>query len=113
MNDQKAYNLKTYKEYIEELKKKWIGQKVQYKGGIYNVIDVDMNGAIHIDKPKKYCESHTNETTAIEAWKIKDGVYTEPHYELSTPNGDIWKFDTLEEARKNKYIFGGEITCKL
>ena len=103
----------TYKEHIEELKKKWIGQKVQFDGAAYNVVDVDMNGAIHIDKPTKYCESHTNETTAIEAWKIKDGVYTEPRYELETPDGDIWNFDTLEEARKNKYIFGGKITRKL
>lgn len=31
-------------------------------------------------------------------------------YVLTTPGGDVWEFDTLEEARKNQYIFGGKIT---
>lgn len=30
-------------------------------------------------------------------------------YRLTTRDGDIWDFDDLEEARKNKYIFGGTI----
>ena len=64
-------------EHIAEKKKKWIGQKVQYKGRVYNVVDVDMNGGIMIDMPTKYCESHTNPTTAIEEWKIRNGVYAE------------------------------------
>lgn len=28
---------------------------------------------------------------------------------LTTIYGDVWKFYTLEEARRNQYIFGGEI----
>lgn len=30
-------------------------------------------------------------------------------YKLTTNDGDMWEFDNLEEARKNKYIFGGII----
>ena len=33
-------------------------------------------------------------------------------YILTTNDGDVWEFDSLEEARKNKYIFGGKITVK-
>lgn len=29
---------------------------------------------------------------------------------LETPDGDKWVFDDLEEARRNKYFFGGTIT---
>lgn len=30
-------------------------------------------------------------------------------YKLTTTDGDTWNFDTLDEARRNKYIFEGEI----
>jgi len=30
-------------------------------------------------------------------------------FRLTTRDNDIWDFDTLEEARKNQYIFGGTI----
>jgi hypothetical protein len=30
-------------------------------------------------------------------------------YRLTTRDGDVWEFDELEEARRNKYIFGGTI----
>ena len=30
-------------------------------------------------------------------------------YRLRTRDGDVWEFDDLEEARRNQYIFGGEI----
>lgn len=33
-------------------------------------------------------------------------------YRLTTRDGDIWDFDELEEARKNRYIFGGKIEEK-
>lgn len=103
----------TYKNHIEELKKARIGQKVIFEGKQYNVVDVDYNGAIMIDKPTKYTDSHTNKTTAIEAWKIKDGVYTEPKYRLETPDGDKWEFDDYEEAKRNQYLFGGSIKAHL
>ncbi len=67
----------SWKTYIEAKKEEWIGKKVQFQGKIYNVVNVDMNGGIPIDKETKYCESHTNKTTAIEQWKIINGVYIE------------------------------------
>lgn len=30
-------------------------------------------------------------------------------YVLTTNDGDVWEHDTLEEARRNQYIFGGKI----
>lgn len=65
----------TWKNYIEELKKKWIGQKVIFENVSYNVVDVDMNGLLLIDKKTYYCESYTSKTTAIETWKVENGVY--------------------------------------
>lgn len=50
----------TWKNHIEGLKKKYIGKKVYYKGTIYNIVDVDYNGVIHIDLKSRY-----NNTTAI------------------------------------------------
>jgi len=49
-----------WKDYIEKLKKEWIGKKVEFNGNIYNVVDVDYNGIIHIDKSSKF-----NETMAV------------------------------------------------
>ena len=103
----------SWKDHIEENKKKWIGQTVIFENEKHTVVDVDMNGALHIDKPKKYCETHTNPTTAIEAWKIKDGVYKEPTYTLETPDGDKWDFTSHEEAKRNQYLFGGTIKTHL
>lgn len=31
-------------------------------------------------------------------------------FTLTTKDGDIWKYDTFEAARYDKYIFGGKIT---
>lgn len=30
-------------------------------------------------------------------------------YILTTYDGDVWVFDTLEEAQRNQWIFGGKI----
>ena len=98
----------TYKERIEADRRAWIGREVIFEGEKHKVVDVDYNGALMIDRPTKH-----NPTTAIEAWKIKDGVYTNPTYTLETPDGDKWDFDTEEEARRNKYLFGGSIKCHL
>jgi len=43
-----------WKDYIEKLKKEWIGKKVEFNNKIYNVVDVDYNGIIHIDRPSKF-----------------------------------------------------------
>lgn len=50
----------TYKEWIESLKRKWIGKRVKFEGGIYNVVDVDYNGFLLIDKKARHTE-----TTAV------------------------------------------------
>ena len=31
-------------------------------------------------------------------------------FTLETPTGDNWDFDSLEEAKRNQYLFGGTIT---
>lgn len=71
----KEKGMGTWRNYIEELKKKWIGQKVIFENVSYNVVDVDMNGLLLIDKKTYYCESYTSKTTAIETWKVENGVY--------------------------------------
>lgn len=50
----------TWKEYINELKEKWIGKSVTYENKNYNVVDVDYNGLLLIDKKAR----HTD-TTAV------------------------------------------------
>ena len=41
----------THKEYIDTLKKSWVGQKVIYGREIHTIIDIDEDGAFLIDKP--------------------------------------------------------------
>ena len=57
----------TYKEYIEKLKKKWIGKVVTYKNKKYNVVDVDYNGMLLINK-----KAHYTDTTAVDILMIKE-----------------------------------------
>lgn len=54
-----------YREYIGKLKHEWTGKKVSYQGVVYTVVDIDYNGCLLIDKPKKYHDSYTQPTTAI------------------------------------------------
>lgn len=56
----------TWKEYIKSLKYKWIGKNVLYDGKQYNVVDVDYNGILLINKKSKY-----NDTTAVAYWNVK------------------------------------------
>jgi hypothetical protein len=53
----------TYKQYIENMKKLYVGKTVRYKGILYIVVDVDYNGALLIDMSSQF-----NETTAIEPY---------------------------------------------
>jgi len=41
----------THKEYIDTLKKSWVGLQVIYGREIHTIIDIDENGAFLIDKP--------------------------------------------------------------
>ena len=56
----------TYKEYIESLRKKWIGVRVKYQGAEYTIVDVDHNGALHIDKPARFTK-----TTAVAGYMVE------------------------------------------
>ena len=49
-----------WRDYIEKLKAEYIGKQVIYDGNVYNIVAVDYNGIIHIDKPAKFTE-----TTAV------------------------------------------------
>lgn len=60
-----------YKDFIENLKKKWIGKKVNFRGKNYKVVDVDYNGSLLIDMPTYYHESYTSKTTAVAPYMVK------------------------------------------
>ena len=62
----------SYKEYIYSLRQYWIGKKVVFEHHIYNVVGVDYNGAILIDKKTKYCDSYTSEDTAVSISDVKE-----------------------------------------
>lgn len=50
----------TYKEYIEDLKKEWIGKSVLFENEEHTVVDVDYNGSLLIDKKARFTD-----TTAV------------------------------------------------
>ena len=56
----------TWKEYIERLKNRWIGKTVIYQNQKYNVVGVDYNGLLLIDKKAR----HTD-TTAVSISDVK------------------------------------------
>lgn len=56
----------TWKEYINNLKAEWIGKSVRYEKETYNVVDVDYNGMLLIDKKAL----HTD-TTAVSVSSVK------------------------------------------
>lgn len=57
---------KDYKEWVAEMRSKWIGQEVEFEGRKYNVVDVDYNGALLINKPAEFTD-----TTAVPVWMVK------------------------------------------
>lgn len=56
----------TYKEYIEKMKKEWIGKSVIFENEKYNVVDVDYNSFLLIDK-----KARMTKTTAVSALKVQ------------------------------------------
>ena len=88
-----------WSDYISRKKEKWIGKKVSFEGKLYTVVDIDMNGALLINKPHYYCESYTAETTAIGEEHI------DSNYKVNTK-----VFATEKEARdfsKDLMAYGG------
>lgn len=57
---------KSYNDYILDLKMEWIGQKVEYEGKKYNVVDIDYNGMLLIDKKARFTD-----TTAVSISSVK------------------------------------------
>ena len=57
---------RTHRDWVEEMKAKWIGKKVTYEGQAYTVVDVDYNGVLIIDKPARFTD-----TTAVATWMVK------------------------------------------
>ena len=51
---------RTWKEYIDNMKEKWIGKKVIYDKKTYHVVNVDYNGFLLIDRKTRF-----NDTTAV------------------------------------------------
>ena len=62
--------MRKYKDFIEGLKNEFIGKKVFYKGEIFNIVMVDYNGIIHIDKPGKF----TDTTAVYEAYEARKNL---------------------------------------
>ena len=56
----------TYREWIQERRGEWTGKKVIYQGNEYNVVDVDYNGALLIDKKAEFTE-----TTAVSVLHVR------------------------------------------
>lgn len=59
--------MRTYREWIDGLKAKWIGKTVIYNNVRYRVVDVDYNGFLLIDKKALYTE-----TTAVKIYQVKE-----------------------------------------
>ena len=60
MTGRKDETMSNYSEYIEGLKKAWIGKSVLFENEVYTVIDVDYNGSLLIDKKARFTD-----TTAV------------------------------------------------
>ena len=58
-----------YREWIENLRRFWIGRRVKYAGEDHTVVDVDYNGMLLIDKPAQFTP-----TTAVAARSLDDFI---------------------------------------
>lgn len=58
--------MRTYSDYLKEMKKEWIGKSIKFDGCIYKVVDVDANGFLLIDRKARYTD-----TTAVAACHIE------------------------------------------
>lgn len=60
MQRESEKDMGAYREWIESLKREWIGKNVKFEENNYKVVDVDYNGMLLIDKKARYTD-----TTAI------------------------------------------------
>lgn len=56
----------TWREYIDGMKKEWIGKSVLFENERYNVVGVDYNGILLIDKKAEFTD-----TTAVSIEMVK------------------------------------------
>lgn len=73
--------METYKEWIEKLKREWIGKSVLYQDRTYNVVDVDYNGMLLINK-----KAEQTDTTAVSITSI---TVLEENKNTETENGSM------------------------
>ena len=59
----------TWKNYIEEMRKEWIGRIVKFDGIEYTVVDVDYNGSLMIDKKARFTDTTAVLPTMIDVIK--------------------------------------------
>lgn len=57
--------METYREYINRLKSKWVGKTIIYDNKKYNVVDVDYNGMLLIDKKAQFTDTTAVDTTMV------------------------------------------------
>ena len=57
--------MRDYRQYIQDMKDKWIGKTVSYKGEQYKVVDVDYNGGLHLNKKAQFTD-----TTAVAEYML-------------------------------------------
>ena len=56
----------SYREFIDSLKKEYIGKEVIYENKRYHVVDVDYNGGLLIDKKARFTD-----TTAVATYMVE------------------------------------------
>ena len=59
-----------WSDYIKKLKDEWIGKRVMFEDKAYTVVDVDINGILHIDRPTE----HNKTTAAFEPHEVKEVI---------------------------------------
>ena len=70
--------MSNYSEYIEGLKKAWIGKSVLFENEVYTVIDVDYNGSLLIDKKARFTD-----TTAVGIEMVLQQIFQDQGRSLS------------------------------
>jgi len=63
MQGESEKDMGTYREWIESRKNEWIGKRVKFEGEIYNIVDVDYNGFLLIDKKAQYTHNSSFSTS--------------------------------------------------
>ena len=66
--------MRTYRQYIDDLKQKWVGKIVSYQGERFRVVDVDYNGGLLINKPQRFTETTAVSTNQLD-WQIMLSEY--------------------------------------